>query len=143
MAELGSIFEPETPGGVRGADLRVRVTCPTWALGDPDGVLLEVPSTIEVDGVAIPRVRSPFDEGDRIRVTLPESFPDGGTLRLRGQGGAPAGDGRPGDLLVTIALDVDAPRPLTLPSSASRPSNLGLLWALVLGVLGLFAYLAR
>lgn len=143
MAELGSIFEPETSGGVRGPDLRVRVTCPAWALGDPDGVLLDVPASIEVDGAAIPRVRSPFDDGDPIRVTLPETFPDGGTLRLRGQGGAPAGEGRPGDLLVTIVLDAAAARPPALPSSVSSPTNLGLLWALVLGVLGLFAYLAR
>ena len=104
MAELGSIFEPEGEGP-RGRDVRVRVRCPAWALGDPEGVELEVPAAVEIDGERVARTRSGFDAGERIRVNLPDGFPDGGTLRLRGQGETPAGGGRAGDLLVTVAID--------------------------------------
>ena len=104
MAELGSIFEPEREGP-RGRDVRVRVSCPAWALGDPEGVELEVPAVVEIDGERVARTRSGFDVGERIRVNLPDGFPDGGTLRLRGQGETPARGGRAGDLLVTVAID--------------------------------------
>jgi len=106
MSRLGSIFEDdaEHEGTERGPDLRVQAQVSRSALGAAEGVRIDVPSVI--DGQA--RVVHPSDPSpEHVTVRLPENLPDGATLRLRGQGGAPA-SGRPGDLYLTIQL-VDAP----------------------------------
>lgn len=103
MTQLGSIFEPE-PSGPRGRDLHADVTVPAWALGVPTGIDVQVPLDLAAAGGYARRVVHSADAGDRIRLCLPADFPDGGTLRLRGQGEALA-DGRPGDLLVRVQID--------------------------------------
>lgn len=46
-----------------------------------------------------------FEGGKRLKVKIPSGVEDGETLRLRGKGGeAPAGQGEPGDLLLTIQV---------------------------------------
>ena len=116
MSQLGSIFEPET-AGPRGRDLRAEVRVPAWACGHEDGHSVEVPDQLPAPGGYARRVRSGLDTGDAVHLRLPAGFPDGGTLRLRGQGAASeAGDGRPGDLLLTIHLDLTQ----TTPPPGSR-----------------------
>ncbi|MBK8263909.1 MAG: hypothetical protein IPK80_21555 [Nannocystis sp.] len=134
MAELGSIFEAETHDGARGRDLRAKVRYPGWALGDPEGVSVEVPLELEIDGEMARRTRSPYDEGALIRLNLPENFPDGGTLRLRGQGESVA-EGRPGDLLVTVSIGGDAPAPAR---AVGEEHGVSIMWwvVLIVGVIG-------
>lgn len=116
MSQLGSIFEPET-AGPRGRDLRAEVRVPAWACGHPDGYSVEVPRELPAPGGYARRVHSGLDTGDVVHLRLPANFPDGGTLRLRGQGEASeAADGRPGDLLLTINLDLAQ----TTPPPGSR-----------------------
>ena len=120
MSQLGSIFEPEVDGP-RGRDLRAEVRVPAWACGHDDGFTVEVPQELPALGGYARRVGSGFDTGDNVHLRLPANFPDGGTPRLRGQGAASeAGDGRPGDLLLTIHLD----QAQTTPPPGSRPSAL-------------------
>lgn len=116
MSQLGSIFEPDS-GGPRGRDLRAEVRVPGLACGHPDGHLVEVARELPALGGYARRVDSPLDTGDAVHLRLPHDFPDGGTLRLRGQGEASEhSDGRPGDLLLTI--HVDGPRP---PAPTAAP----------------------
>lgn len=114
MSQLGSIFEPDS-GGPRGRDLRAEVRVPGSACGHPGGHLVEVPQELPALGGYARRVSSGFDTGDAVHLRLPADFPDGGTLRLRGQGEASEHEGgRPGDLLLTI--HVDGPRPAPAPA---------------------------
>lgn len=103
MAELGSIFEPAAPGP-RGRDLHADVTVPAWALGLPFPIEVAVPLDLAAAGGYARRVVHAFDSGDRVRLSLPAGFPDGGTLRLRGQGEAHEA-GQPGDLLLCVHVD--------------------------------------
>lgn len=104
MAELGNVLEPESEGP-RGPDLYVEVEVPRAALGETDGYRVDVPRKIAAAGGYVERVSSPHDEGDQVLLHLPDDFPDGGTLKLRGQGGpCEDGDGPPGDLLVEVEL---------------------------------------
>ncbi|MBL8969338.1 MAG: hypothetical protein JNK56_02075 [Myxococcales bacterium] len=145
MSQLGSIFEPEG-GGPRGRDLRAEVRVPAWACGQDDGYRVEVPRELPALGGYARRVASGLDTGDELQLRLPPDFPDGGTLRLRGQGEASeASDGRPGDLLLTVHLDLTQTTPppgsrrtpaLTWPSgqalaSPGAPPNLVVLVVLV------------
>lgn len=103
MTQLGSIFEPEG-SGPRGRDLHADVTVPAWALGVPTGIDVQVPLELAAEGGYARRAVHAGDAGDRIHLSLPAGFPDGGVLRLRGQGEALEG-GRPGDLLVHVEVD--------------------------------------
>lgn len=117
MSQLGSIFEPET-AGPRGRDLRAEVSVPGSACGSDDGCLVEVPRELPALGGYARRVDSGLDTGDAVHLRLPHDFPDGGTLRLRGQGEASeAENGRPGDLLLTV--NVAGPRPPPRPTAAA------------------------
>jgi len=116
VSQLGSIFEPET-AGPRGRDLRAEVTVPGSACGTAEGCRVEVPRELPALGGYARRVDSGLDIGDAVELRLPADFPDGGTLRLRGQGEASEADGgRPGDLLLTV--HVHGPRP---PPPAASP----------------------
>lgn len=110
VSSFGSIFDGTEPtrGGPRGPDLRVTVEVPRTALGSPDGFAAPIPTTVEVDGRSIERVRGPEGEGP-VPLFLPATLPSGAVLRLRGQGGrSPTDGGPPGDLLVEIVV-VDRP----------------------------------
>jgi hypothetical protein len=105
---LGNVFDAvESTGaeGTRGEDLRTRVRVPRWTLGHPDGANPELGRW--VDG-AERLVQS--DDDSRVPLHLPADFPDGGTLRLRGQGGVSPDGGPAGDLYLQIKL-VDEPEP--------------------------------
>jgi len=116
VSQLGSIFEPDPGVGPRGRDLRAGVTVPGWALGHDEGCSVEVPRDLPALGGYAQRVTSDFDAGDAVQLRLPANFPDGGTLRLRGQGEAAEG-GRAGDLLLTIHV-VGERRPPPAPVTA-------------------------
>jgi len=107
VSQLGSIFEPDPGVGPRGRDLRAEVTVPGWALGHEDGCSVEVARELPALGGYARRVTSDFDAGDTMQLRLPAEFPDGGTLRLRGQGEATEANegGRAGDLLLTIHVE--------------------------------------
>lgn len=126
MTQLGSIFEPEA-AGPRGRDLHADVTVPAWALGVPNGIDVRVPLDLAAEGGYARRVVHAGDTGDQIRLCLPAGFPDGGVLRLRGQGEAHDG-GRPGDLLVHVEVDrarAEAPpevRALLAAMAAAAPA---------------------
>ncbi len=109
MAELGSIFEVDTRTGARGRDLRAKVIYPLAALGHDEGVWVEVPLELRVDGELVRRTPSPFDRGSQVLLRLPEGFPEGGALRLRGQGETPTGGGRAGDLFVQVEFGGELP----------------------------------
>jgi hypothetical protein len=104
VTQLGSIFEPEPGEGPRGRDLRADVTVPAWACGFPPGFPVEVPLELPALGGYVRRSAPPGEAGAAVHLHLPAGFPDGGTLRLRGQGEAVDG-GRPGDLLLTVSVD--------------------------------------
>lgn len=138
MSQLGSIFEPDDAALPRGRDLRADVTVPAWACGHPPGYSVQVaPDLPALGGYAR---RAGGDDGDTVHLHLPAGFPNGGTLRLRGQGEAHA-DGRAGDLLLTVHVDTSqsAPPPgaLTwspgqvLAGSPPAPAGLVLVIALV------------
>lgn len=105
MGELGSIYADTPADTERGPDLRVTVDVPRVALGEEDGVEVCVPWELErLDGLgSARRVASPFEKGDVVTLRLPHGFPDGGTLKLRGQGSDHEADSA-GDLLVTVRL---------------------------------------
>jgi len=104
MAELGNVLEPETDAP-RGQDLMVQVKVPRAALGHPDGYHVPIPRMIAAEGGYVERVASDHDDDDGVVLHLPEDFPSGGALKLRGQGGACEDDeGVPGDLLVEVEL---------------------------------------
>lgn len=127
MSQLGSIFEPERRDLPRGRDLRAEVTVPARACGHPAGYSVEVPRDLPALGGYARRVVSSFDTGDALHLRLPSDFPDGGVLRLRGQGEAPeAAEGSPGDLLLTIHVEpgerTPPPEALTTWSSGQVPA---------------------
>lgn len=138
MSQLGSIFEPDRDGP-RGRDLRAEVTVPAWACGYPDGYAAQVPLELPALGGYAVRAAG-HDEGDLVRLFLPPAFPEGGVLRLRGQGEALTG-GPSGDLLLTVHIDRSQVTPpggaLTwspgqvLMSSSGAPTNLVVLVVLV------------
>ncbi len=123
MAELGSIYEADTRQGARGRDLRVEVVYPSYALGDSEGVWIDVPLNLPVEGELVARTPSAFDREGKVLLRLPENFPEGGALRLRGQGESPEGGGPAGDLFVQVRID-DQARPTTLrgPLGSSLPA---------------------
>jgi len=138
VSQLGSIFEPERDGP-RGRDLRAEVTVPAWACGHPDGFAARVPLELPALGGYAMRAAG-HDEGDLVRLFLPPEFPEGGVLRLRGQGEARTG-GPSGDLLLTVHIDRSQTTPpggaLTwspgqvLSSNSGAPTNLVVLVVLV------------
>ena len=103
MSQLGSIFEPDSGAGPRGRDLRAEVIVPAWACGHPDGYAVEVPRELPALGGYAQRAAG-HDVGDLVHLRLPPEFPEGGVLRLRGQGEALTG-GPSGDLLLTVHVD--------------------------------------
>lgn len=139
MAELGSIYDESPSAGERGRDLRVSVRYPAWALGDAEGAWIDVPDQVTVDGESVPRTASPHDRPGQVLLRLPESFPEGGFLRLRGQGERPPG-GAAGDLFLEINFDREAARPAggASPQALMLPSTAALI---ALAVLGAAAYL--
>ncbi len=103
MSQLGSIFEPDSGVGPRGRDLRAEVTVPAWACGYPDGYAVPVPRELPALGGYAQRAVG-HDVGDLVHLRLPQGFPEGGVLRLRGQGESPT-SGPSGDLLLTVHID--------------------------------------
>ncbi len=139
MAELGSIYEADTRQGARGRDLRVEVRYPGHALGDSEGIWIDIPLNLPVEGELVARTPSGFDREGKVLLRLPENFPKGGALRLRGQGETPEGGGPAGDLFVQVQIDDQAKpatfgRPLgqSLPALPAGPSTPVLL-AIALG----------
>ena len=139
MSQLGSIFEPDPGTGPRGRDLRAEVTVPGASLGDPDGHPVAVPLELPALGGYATRAVSDFDHGETLQLRLPLDFPDGGTLRLRGQG-EPLDGGRPGDLLLTVHVHGErraAPRsaltwsPGQVLASPAAPANLVIVVAVI------------
>lgn len=131
MGSLGSVLEPERSGS-KGPDLRVEVDVPRAALGHAHGVALEVSDTlVGDDGRSHARVPSPHDPPGEVRLHLPASFPDGGVLKLRGQG-ARGDASRAGDLLVRVRLTDDAYAPPIGGRSGAAGANV----AWVVAVLG-------
>jgi len=118
VAELGSIFEDQKPTGNRGRDLHADVEVPAWALSNPEGVDVEVPEVLEVDGQ---QVRRACMHGPQVTVRLNPSLPDGAALRMRGEGEALA-DGYNGDLYLHLKINrlaTRAPASLVDPSAAT------------------------
>lgn len=114
MAELGSIFEPEADGP-RGRDLRHEVTVPAWVAGHEPGYSVDVPLQLPALGGYVERAVSAHDPGTGIHIRIPAGFPDGGALRLRGQGEVVPG-GCAGDLHLVVRLD----RSQSTPPPGSR-----------------------
>lgn len=106
MSELSNIFEE--PEGPRGPDLDVTVDVPRSALGLSEGVVVPIPAQLTKNGHRIHRAVSPHEPKQAVRLRLPPDFPNGGTIRLRGQGGLFPSKGHPGDLYVKVRL-VDVP----------------------------------
>lgn len=99
--ELGSIYtQSENQAGKRGRDLHADVEVPAWALGHPEGVDVDVPEVLPCDGQ---QVRRACLHGLDLTVHLPEQFPDGAALRMRGEGEASAGPN--GDLYLHMKID--------------------------------------
>jgi hypothetical protein len=101
VAELGNVLEPEVQGP-HGEDLTTTVDVPRGALGDPDGLWVDVPRKLAHAGELVERVVDEA-EGERVLLRLPEAFPENGAIKFRGQGGA-HDTGPPGDLILRVHL---------------------------------------
>ncbi|MCA9718298.1 MAG: hypothetical protein H6713_05445 [Myxococcales bacterium] len=147
MTQLGNIFEQAdggaASGDARGRTLRAEVTVPANSLGDDDGFSVEVPLELPVGDELVARTPSPHDDGAAMTLRLPASFPDGGTLRLRGQGERAPG-GRAGDLLLTVRVDHEnAIAPFLPPGAVAQAgASRSLLWVALAAIAGLVGYLA-
>lgn len=62
---------------------------------------LEVPF---MDAALGGSARITLPDGSALEVQIPRGIADGQTIRLRGKGGPPIGEGRPGDALITISV---------------------------------------
>lgn len=126
MTGLGNVFDAvaESGDGHRGADLRVEVEVPPSSLGDPAGVEVRVPLTIEGQ-----RRADPHGDRERVRLHLPDELVSGSVLRLRGLGGLPEGKGAPGDLYVAVTLGPEPP-----PARSATPPTWALLVVLAAAV---------
>lgn len=106
MSSIGSIYDDAPAGEDRGPDLRATVHVPRSGLGAPDGVCVPLPAMLTHDGVSVERTPQPGESLDAITLRLPEDFPDGATLRLRGAGGR--GSKGSGDLFLRVEISQDA-----------------------------------
>jgi hypothetical protein len=106
MTGLGNIYEPEGDGP-KGRDLRYTVPVNRALLGAP--LTVEVPLDLPIDGEIVPRAIGVGEKGVQVSLNLPDSLPDGATIRLRKQG-EEIEDGEPGDLYLTVTL-MDPPGP--------------------------------
>ena len=106
MSSIGSIYDDAPVGEGRGPDLRATVKVPRSRLGDPDGVCVRLPPRLEHEGAQLERTPQPGESLDAITLRLPEDFPDGATLRLRGAGAR--GSKGSGDLFLRIEISSDA-----------------------------------
>lgn len=130
MAELGSVLAPEEDGP-RGEDLVYTVEVPKGALGHPEGVWVDVPEKVEHAGERVRRVVSDED-GERVHLLLPESFPENGAVKLRGQG-APHASGSAGDLILRVRLTDE---PFAVPGEGGSPLWF---WAIIAALLAAMA----
>lgn len=112
LAGQGAPGRGEGPDGDLYLDLSV---APHPVYGrDGAHVTLTVPVTY-TEAVLGADIAVPAPDGTIVTVRLPAGIPTGRTLRVRGKG-APRPDGEPGDLLVTVAVDV--PNRLTSEQAA-------------------------
>ena len=135
MAELSNIFEEVD--GPKGPDLDVTVEVPRRALGADDGVVVPVPAQLTKDGHRIHRAVSPHEPKQAVRLRLPSDFPNGGTVRLRGQGGLPPNEGNAGDLYVKVRLVDGEPEPHWSRRAALLAASLVLVTASLFAVAAL------
>ena len=138
-AGLGNIFDAVEGEGPRGEDLFHTIEMPRSALGHPGGQLVPVPEKIVHAGERVRRVADADPEPGWVHLQLGADVPEGARLRLRGQGEAKT-DGRPGDLILTLRFNEDAPVRLPPGPSlvraagtgvATRPGNSGVIWGLL------------
>ena len=106
MSSIGSIYDDAPTGEDRGPDLRATVKIPRSGLGDPDGVCVPLPPALPLKGAQVERTPQPGEPLDAITLRLPDDFPDGATLRLRGAGARGAKGS--GDLFIRVEISQDA-----------------------------------
>lgn len=137
MSSIGSIYDDAPTGEDRGPDLRATVQVPRSGLGAPDGVCVPLPATLTHDGSPVERTPQPGESLDAITLRLPEDFPDGATLRLRGAGGR--GSKGSGDLFLRVEISqnaiVVAPPQALARESSSAPVLVSLGIAAVIALL--------
>jgi hypothetical protein len=106
VSQLGSIFDdvPAPAEGSRGPDLRVRAVVGRAQLEAGQAVLVPVPDRVPYEGGTVPRRCEVGDPPGAVRLHLSPRLGEGGTLRLRRQGGEHPTSGIPGDLLVEVAI---------------------------------------
>lgn len=100
---LGSIYAPESED--KGRDLLWEVQVPARIVG-AGGRPVEIPDRLPVKDAPERALRTihPNDPKGAILLNLPEQFPSGSALRLRGYGEAKAG-GTSGDLFLVVTLN--------------------------------------
>ncbi|MGH1345153.1 MAG: hypothetical protein ACRBN8_26565 [Nannocystales bacterium] len=138
MSSIGSIYDDAPAGEDRGPDLRASVKVPRSGLGAPDGVCVPLPPTLTLDGAEVERAPQPGESLDSITLRLPEDFPDGATLRLRGAGGR--GTKGSGDLFLRVEISSDAivvspPREVATQEGSSTPVVASLAIAAIIALL--------
>ncbi len=90
-------------GGFGGGQPRTRA-----AKGQDVQTTIEVPFTVACEGGGHDLTVTAGGKSERISIRIPAGVPDGGTIRLAGQGNPGIGGGPAGDLLVTVRC---APHP--------------------------------
>lgn len=121
MGELGNVFdaiepvEPAGPNARAGRDLVANVEVDPRDLGADEGQRVHVPRKLPFAGEAVSRAVHPSDDDEWVRLHLGEGFPDGGALKLRGQGEAGSHGGANGDLILKVRL-VEGTRALAPPT---------------------------
>lgn len=93
--------------GAPGGDLFVTVHSaghPLFGRRKPNHLTVRVPITWP-EAVLGADIKVP-SLTDTVTVRIPPGTPSGKTFRVRGRGVAPSGNGKPGDLLVTVEIDV-------------------------------------
>ncbi len=138
MSSIGSIYDDAPAGEDRGPDLRATVKVPRSGLGAPDGVCVPLPPTLPHDEGQVERTPQPGESLDAITLRLPDDFPDGATLRLRGAGGR--GSKGSGDLFLRVEISQDAivvapSRELAANEGSSTPVLVSIAIAAVIALL--------
>ena len=90
--------------GSRGPDLRARVEVSHAAISEGEGVVVSLASQLDGPGGPMAWAHRSEDPPGSVTLHIGTDFPEGGVIRLRGQGGCRDGDSAPGDLHIEVCF---------------------------------------
>lgn len=90
--------------GSRGPDLCARVEVSRAAITGGEGVVVSLASQLDGPGGPMEWTHRSEDPPGSVTLHIGTDFPEGGVIRLRGQGGCREGDSAPGDLHIEVCF---------------------------------------